>query len=156
MHQGHEKIWCRGRRCKNRCQGHGYECESPGRPGCFQEVAQGQDGAARPGLHPAHECSVWERTISATAFLQFKWIPAATADWTDMAKETLALEGWGSSDLFKKQRASFQRILEHWTANVTTTLYSSQRPHFEPSRRWVFCRVDLNKHVRTSRVKVRK
>ena len=56
--------------------------------------------------------AVWERTISATAFLQFKWIPAATADWSDMAKETLALEGWSSSDLFKKQRASFQRILE--------------------------------------------
>ena len=64
--------------------------------------------------------AVWERTISATAFLQFKWIPAATADWSDMAKETLALEGWGSSDLFKKQRASFQRILEHWTVNASS------------------------------------
>ena len=64
--------------------------------------------------------AVWERTISAAAFLQFKWIPAATADWSDMAKETLALEGWSSSDLFKKQRASFQRILEHWTANASS------------------------------------
>ena len=59
--------------------------------------------------------AVWERTVAPAAFIQFKWIPSTTDDWGDMAKQTISLQGWSSSEVLKKQRASLQRIMEHWS-----------------------------------------